>query len=96
MSDVTAQAVVGVYAALICLVALPRGWIADRVLGVRFIAVSVGDAIGGQAGRLTAVLSEPMYYLVLALAAIAAGFALFMFTRRLRVMMAQHHEPAMR
>ncbi|TDE32913.1 MFS transporter [Nonomuraea mesophila] len=67
-----------------------------QMLGVWFIAVSVGDAIGGQTGRLTAVLSDPMYYLVLALAAIAAGLALFMFTRRLREMMAEHHEPAMR
>ncbi|MEO3885149.1 oligopeptide:H+ symporter [Nonomuraea sp. B5E05] len=67
-----------------------------QMLGVWFIAVSVGDAVGGQTGRLTAVLSDPMYYLVLALAAIVAGLALFMFTRRLRVMMAEHHEPAMR
>ncbi|MEO3791947.1 oligopeptide:H+ symporter [Nonomuraea sp. B10E15] len=67
-----------------------------QMLGVWFIAVSVGDAVGGQTGRLTAVLSDPMYYLVLALVAIVAGLALFMFTRRLRVMMAEHHEPAVR
>ncbi|NUP76746.1 MAG: peptide MFS transporter, partial [Nonomuraea sp.] len=35
MSQETAQAVVGVYGALIYLVALPGGWIADRVLGAR-------------------------------------------------------------
>ncbi|KAB8195176.1 MFS transporter [Nonomuraea phyllanthi] len=35
LSDETSQAVVGVYGALIYLVALPGGWIADRVLGAR-------------------------------------------------------------
>lgn len=67
-----------------------------QMLGIWFIAVSVGDAVGGQTGRLNRVLSEPTYYLVLAAMAIVAGVALFMFTRRLRVMMAEHHEPAMR
>ncbi|MCF6469937.1 MFS transporter [Nonomuraea sp. MG754425] len=67
-----------------------------QMLGIWFIAVSVGDAVGGQTGRLSRVLSEPAYYLVLAAIAIAAGLALFMFTRTLRVMMAEHHEPAMR
>ncbi|MEV0621552.1 oligopeptide:H+ symporter [Nonomuraea sp. NPDC050404] len=67
-----------------------------QMLGIWFIAVSVGDAVGGQTGRLNRVLSEPMYYLVLAAIAIVAGVALFVFTRRLRVMMAEHHEPAMR
>ncbi|PZG17448.1 peptide MFS transporter [Nonomuraea aridisoli] len=67
-----------------------------QMLGLWFIAVSVGDAVGGQTGRLGEVLSEPMYYLLLAALAVVAGIALFMFTRRLRVMMAEHHEPAMR
>lgn len=67
-----------------------------QMLGIWFIAVSVGDAVGGQTGRLSRVLSEPAYYLVLAAIAIVAGLALFMFTRTLRVMMAEHHEPAMR
>ncbi|MEV0388261.1 oligopeptide:H+ symporter [Nonomuraea sp. NPDC050643] len=67
-----------------------------QMLGVWFIAVSVGDAVGGQTGRLGRVLSEPAYYLVLAAMATVAGVALFMFTRRLRGMMAEHHEPAMR
>ncbi|MGW0803803.1 peptide MFS transporter [Nonomuraea sp. NPDC002799] len=65
-----------------------------QMLGIWFIAVSVGDAVGGQTGRLGRVLSEPAYYLVLALMAIVAGVALFMFTRRLRVMMAEHHVAA--
>ncbi|WP_262379281.1 peptide MFS transporter [Nonomuraea sp. PA05] len=67
-----------------------------QMLGIWFIAVSVGDAVGGQTGRLSRVLSEPMYYLVLAAMAILAGLALFLFTRTLRTMMAEHHEPAMR
>lgn len=65
-----------------------------QMLGIWFIAVSVGDAVGGQTGRLGTVLSEPAYYLLLACLAIAAGVALFLFTRRLREMMAEHHEPA--
>ncbi|RVX42131.1 POT family proton-dependent oligopeptide transporter [Nonomuraea polychroma] len=63
----------------------------SQMLGVWFIAVSVGDAVGGQTGRLSRVLSDPAYYLVLAALAIAAGVALFMFTRRLRVLMAEHY-----
>jgi POT family proton-dependent oligopeptide transporter len=63
----------------------------SQMLGVWFIAVSVGDAVGGQTGRLGRVMSEPMYYLVLAAMAIVAGLALFMFTRRLRVLMAEHY-----
>ncbi|WP_188193980.1 peptide MFS transporter [Nonomuraea sp. SYSU D8015] len=62
-----------------------------QMLGVWFIAVSVGDAVGGQTGRLNRVLSEPAYYLVLAGMAVVAGVALLMFTRRLRVLMAEHH-----
>ena len=67
-----------------------------QMLGLWFIATSVGDAVGGQTGRLVRVLSDPAYYLVLAAMAIVAGAALFMFTRKLRIMMAEHHEPAMR
>ncbi|MBF8193105.1 MFS transporter [Nonomuraea sp. K274] len=67
-----------------------------QMLGLWFISISVGDAVGGQTGRLSQVLSEPMYYLVLAVLAILAGLALLMFARKLRVMMAEHHEPAIR
>ncbi|MFI6736393.1 peptide MFS transporter [Nonomuraea sp. NPDC050451] len=67
-----------------------------QMLGVWFIAVSVGDAVGGQTGRLGRVLSDPMYYLVLAAMAVVAGLALFMFTRKLRGMMAEHHESVIR
>lgn len=64
-----------------------------QMLGVWFIAVSVGDAVGGQTGRLGAVLPDPLYYLLLAAMAIAAGLALLVFTRKLRAMMAEHPDP---
>ncbi|MEU8249592.1 oligopeptide:H+ symporter [Nonomuraea sp. NPDC048916] len=64
-----------------------------QMLGIWFIAVSVGDAVGGQTGRLGHVMSEPAYYLLLAAMAIVAGLALLMFTRRLRAMMSEHHVP---
>jgi POT family proton-dependent oligopeptide transporter len=65
-----------------------------QMLGIWFIAVSVGDAVGGQTGRLGDVMSEPAYYLLLAGMAIAAGLALFAFTRGLRRLMSEHHTPA--
>ncbi|GGT07167.1 peptide MFS transporter [Nonomuraea spiralis] len=65
-----------------------------QMLGIWFIAVSVGDAVGGQTGRLSHYLSDPAYYLVLAIMAIVAGLALFLFTRKLRVLMAEHYHAA--
>ncbi|MEV0200768.1 peptide MFS transporter [Nonomuraea sp. NPDC050691] len=65
-----------------------------QMLGLWFISISVGDAIGGQTGRLSDVMSDPAYYTLLALMAIVAGLALLMFTRKLRHLMSEHHEPA--
>ncbi|GAA0919810.1 oligopeptide:H+ symporter [Nonomuraea longicatena] len=65
-----------------------------QMLGVWFIAVSVGDAVGGQTGRLSRVMPDTAYYLVLAAMAIVAGIALLLFVRRLREMMAEHHVPS--
>ncbi|MFI6603017.1 peptide MFS transporter [Nonomuraea sp. NPDC050536] len=65
-----------------------------QMLGVWFIAVSVGDAVGGQTGRLNEIMSDPAYFLVLAAIAIVAGIALFIFTRKLRAMMREHPTPA--
>ena len=62
-----------------------------QMLGVWFIATSVGDAVGGQTGRLGGVVSEPVYYLVLAVAAILAGLALLAFARRLHGLMTEHY-----
>ncbi|HUR00904.1 MAG TPA: oligopeptide:H+ symporter [Nonomuraea sp.] len=67
-----------------------------QMLGIWFIAVSVGDAVGGQTGRLGAVLSEPAYYLFLAAMAIVGGAVLLVFTRRLRALMAEHHPSTFR
>ncbi|MFG6198997.1 hypothetical protein [Nonomuraea sp. JJY05] len=113
LPDETAQAVVGVYGALIYLVALrvstPQKFgFALVMVGLSFVVmavaaalagagkVSVGDAVGGQTGRLGRVLSDPMHYLVLAAMAVVAGLALFMFTRTLWVRMAEHHESVIR
>jgi POT family proton-dependent oligopeptide transporter len=63
---------------------------ASQMMGVWFLAVAVGDAIGGQATRLNGtVLSESMYFLVFGLFAAAAGVALFMFVGKLRTLMGE-------
>ncbi|GAA5049487.1 POT family proton-dependent oligopeptide transporter [Thermocatellispora tengchongensis] len=59
----------------------------NQMMGVWYLAISLGDAVGGQTYRLTAVVPMPAYYLGLALAAVAAGVAMMMSARRLRVLM---------
>ncbi|WP_245647105.1 peptide MFS transporter [Microtetraspora niveoalba] len=59
----------------------------NQMMGVWFLAVALGDSVGGQAYRLTAVVPLPMYYLILALAAVAAGVVMLVFTRRLSRLM---------
>ncbi|GAB3899029.1 hypothetical protein GCM10027612_58230 [Microbispora bryophytorum subsp. camponoti] len=56
--------------------------------------MALGDSVGGQAYRLTTVVPMPVYYLALALAAIAAGLVMLLFVRRLRTLMAEHHMPS--
>ncbi|MEV8638375.1 peptide MFS transporter [Streptosporangium sp. NPDC051023] len=65
-----------------------------QMLGVWFIAVSVGDAVGGQTGRLKNYMSEPTYFLVLAAIAVVAGVLLFLFVPRLRTLMREHDHVA--
>ncbi|MEU1881777.1 oligopeptide:H+ symporter [Streptosporangium sp. NPDC020072] len=66
-----------------------------QMLGVWFIAVSVGDAVGGQTGRLREHMSDPAYFLTLAAIAVVAGVLLFLFVPRLRVLMREHdHAPS--
>ncbi|WP_051864486.1 peptide MFS transporter [Streptosporangium roseum] len=65
-----------------------------QMLGVWFIAVSVGDAVGGQTGRLKNYMSDPVYFLTLAAIAVVAGLALLASVGRLRAMMREHHENA--
>ncbi|WP_433238473.1 peptide MFS transporter [Streptosporangium sp. CA-135522] len=65
-----------------------------QMLGVWFIAVSVGDAVGGQTARLKNYMSDPAYFLTLAAIAIVAGLILLAFVGRLRAMMREHHDNA--
>lgn len=62
-----------------------------QMLGVWFIAISVGDAVGGQTARLKNYMSEPAYFLTLAGMAIAASVVLFAFVGRLDAMIGEHH-----
>ncbi|GLW08289.1 peptide ABC transporter permease [Microtetraspora sp. NBRC 13810] len=59
----------------------------SQMLGVWFLSFAVGDAVGGQTARLLGYMSEPMYFLTLALIAVAAGLVLLMFARRLTHLM---------
>ncbi|MFD0888998.1 oligopeptide:H+ symporter, partial [Streptosporangium algeriense] len=66
-----------------------------QMLGVWFIAISIGDAVGGQTGRLREYMSDPAYFLTLAAVAVVAGVLLFLFVPRLRVLMREHdHVPS--
>jgi POT family proton-dependent oligopeptide transporter len=68
---------------------------ASQMIGLWYLAVAVGDAIGGQMTRLAGtVLSEPAYFLLLGVIALATGAALATGIRPLRAMIAEHHEPA--
>jgi POT family proton-dependent oligopeptide transporter len=70
----------------------PRAF-ASQMIGLWYLAVAVGDAIGGQMTRLAGtLLSLPTYFLTLGLLAIATGAALAMAVRPLRRMMAEHHQ----
>ena len=52
------------------------------MLGMWFIAFAVGDAVGGQTGRLRDYMSEPAYFLTLAVIAIVASLVLLVFARQ--------------
>jgi proton-dependent oligopeptide transporter, POT family len=66
---------------------------ASQMIGLWYLAVAVGDAVGGQLTRLAGtVLSEPVYFLFLGLIAVATGLALAAGVRPLRVLMAEHHD----
>ncbi|MCC5576075.1 peptide MFS transporter [Microtetraspora sp. AC03309] len=59
----------------------------NQMMGVWFLAVALGDSIGGQAYRLTSVIPMPMYYLSLALVSVVAGLAMLVFSKRLARLM---------
>ena len=68
---------------------------ASQMIGLWYLAIAVGDAVGGQMTRLAGtVLPEAAYFLLLGLVALAAGAALAAGVRPLRVLMAEHREPA--
>jgi POT family proton-dependent oligopeptide transporter len=64
---------------------------ASQMIGLWYLAIAVGDAIGGQMTRLAGtVVSEPVYFLLLGVIAVATGAALAAAVRPLRVMMGEH------
>jgi POT family proton-dependent oligopeptide transporter len=72
LDDVTATAIYGLYTAAVYLVALPGGWIADRLLGLRRSVFWGGVVIA--AGHFTlAVPSTLTFYLGLLLIVIGTG-----------------------
>src|SRR5437868_14576733 len=72
LDDVTATAIYGLYTAAVWLVALPGGWIADRLLGLRRSVFWGGCVIA--AGHYTlAVPSTTSFYLGLSLIVIGTG-----------------------
>ena len=72
LDDVTATAIYGLYTAAVYLVALPGGWIADRLLGLRRSVFWGGCVIA--AGHFTlAIPSTRAFYLGLTLIVIGTG-----------------------
>ena len=72
LDDVTATAIYGLYTAAVYLVALPGGWIADRLLGLRRAVFWGGCVIA--AGHFTlAIPSTAAFYVGLTLIVIGTG-----------------------
>ncbi len=72
LDDVTATAIYGLYTAAVYMVALPGGWIADRVLGLRRSVFYGGCVIA--AGHFTlAIPSTTAFYVGLMLIVIGTG-----------------------
>jgi POT family proton-dependent oligopeptide transporter len=60
-----------------------------QMMGLWWLAVAVGDSVGGQMAKLQGTTwSEPVYFLVLGSMAVIAGLAMVAFVRRLRELMA--------
>lgn len=72
MSDKTAAAIYGLYVGLVYLMALPGGWVADRILGQRR-AVFLGGSIIAAGHFSMAIPSVPTFYLGLCLIVIGTG-----------------------
>src|SRR4051812_26345917 len=72
LDDVTATAIYGLYTAAVYMVALPGGWIADRVLGLRRSVFYGGCVIA--AGHFTLTIPSTIaFYLGLTLIVIGTG-----------------------
>jgi proton-dependent oligopeptide transporter, POT family len=68
---------------------------ASQMIGLWYLAIAVGDAVGGQMTRLAGtVVSEAAYFLLLGILALVTGAALAAGIRPLRVLMAEHRAPA--
>ncbi|MFF3439322.1 peptide MFS transporter [Streptosporangium sp. NPDC002721] len=65
----------------------------SQMLGLWFLSFSVGDAVGGQTGRLKNHMSEAAYFLTLAAISIVASLVLLAFAGRLHAMMREHRAP---
>ncbi|WP_269802765.1 peptide MFS transporter [Actinocorallia populi] len=59
----------------------------SQMMGVWFLAVSVGDSVGGQVARLSDGGSSPGYYLWSGVFAVLVGLVLLLFAPRLRRVM---------
>lgn len=64
---------------------------ASQMMGLWFLAVAVGDAIGGQVARLAAEWPEPTYFMTFGVAFVVLGLAAVMFSRHIRTLMAGIH-----
>ncbi|MEE9269491.1 MAG: peptide MFS transporter [Candidatus Krumholzibacteria bacterium] len=73
MSTLTAGAIYGLYTAAVYLVALPGGWIADRLIGQRN-AIFTGGIIIASGHFTMAIPSTATFYLGLILIVIGTGF----------------------
>src|SRR5437870_5906065 len=72
MSDKTASAIYGLYVGMVYLMALPGGWVADRILGQRR-AVFLGGCIIAAGHFSMAVPTVPSFYLGLVLIVVGTG-----------------------
>jgi POT family proton-dependent oligopeptide transporter len=64
---------------------------ASQMMGLWFLAVAVGDAIGGQVARLAADWPLSTYFLTFGLASVVLGLGAFMFTKHIRALMVGIH-----
>jgi POT family proton-dependent oligopeptide transporter len=67
---------------------------AGQMMGVWYLATSVGDAVGGQLTRLSGTaLTQPAYFLGLGLIAFIAAATMLVASPRLRRLMGEHRKP---